>query len=281
MGKVTAEADNPDTMARKRQENRGSTDTFPVKNYWEDSRPIWEGDLGEDPLGADHAGRFAAIDSAWRAGLLGPDAEAAIITREQITDLVAPLALDAPDAIIDRLWAIAGRHLRPIHRKLLGSDLHATKKLMVELTSAVARLEDLLDRVPPVTREFMRASFERLPGTYRNCDRLDLDELERILPDLAHTSFFVAGHLERERKRPVHVLRRQTLKDAAETIEMATGNPVQRTWSEADRKKHTFKGVEGEVLRDFMRLVEPAVGEGPLVRLLTEIRRGERAGDSQ
>jgi hypothetical protein len=85
--KIGFRTDNPEHDGAKTPEGRGSTDTFPAKDYWEELHSEWEGGLGEDPLGADHAGRFATIESAWRAGLLGPEAEAAIITREQIAKI--------------------------------------------------------------------------------------------------------------------------------------------------------------------------------------------------
>lgn len=263
-------------MTRKEAKDRHSPEIFPVEDYWEEARDTWEGDLGEDRLGADHAARFEIIAILLERGSLPAQAKAAIVTKPQIEELVVRLGLDEREQVVERLWAIAGRHLRPVHRKLLGSDLARTKQVLDAITLGISKLEALLEKLPPVTCQFLETSFERMPLRYRSNTSLDIDALERALRDLAHTTFFVAKRLERERKRPVNVLRRQTLKDVAETIEAATGRSIKTTWSKKGRANHTFRGAEGEVLRDFMRVVEPTATERSLVGLLRDVRAATR-----
>ena len=47
-------------MTRKVPKDGDSPPLFSAKDYWEELHDEWEGDLGEDALGADHVGRLAA-----------------------------------------------------------------------------------------------------------------------------------------------------------------------------------------------------------------------------
>lgn len=258
-------------MARKISENGAGGKPFPVTDFWEELLDCWEGEISDDPLGADHAGRFEAIRAAIRGGHLGPEARAAIVEREQIAELVGHLRLNDPEPVIEQLFQLAGRHLRPVHRKLLGSDLASTAKVLQQVTAAAAKLEQLLDRIPPVTRDFLEQSYVRMPQSLQSGDRLGINELEFTLSGLAHTSHLAGLALARERKRPPKILRQMTLKRAVQIIETATDQTIKHSWKK-DEVKYAFTDRNGFVLRDFMKLVEPRVSERSLVEDLIKIR---------
>jgi hypothetical protein len=58
--------------------NSGASRRFPVTDFWEEMLDIWEENVPQDPLGADHADRFEAIRVGIRSVQLGPDAGWAI-----------------------------------------------------------------------------------------------------------------------------------------------------------------------------------------------------------
>lgn len=233
----------------------------------------WEGDLGENLLGDDYVGRFKAIEVAVRRGLLGQEALTTVITREQIAGIVRRLNVQGPEQLIDQLWSIAGRHLRPVHRKLLGSDAAATSKLLGEIAQAAAELEASLDSLPPITRDFLDECFVRIQPRRRSQRALDINALDLSLTDLIHTTVCVQDQLRRRRKRPAHVLLRQTLWATVLRLEDATGNKASHTWSKGGEKFFRFHDEPGTALRDFMKLVEPQAAEAALVRTLIEIRK--------
>lgn len=260
----------------KTSEDSNDGEPFPVESFWEEWRDSWEGEIPADLLGADQAGRFAAIEAGIRAGLIDCEAQWTIVRRDKIAELVTPLRLDDPEPVIDQLWHLAGRHLRPVHRKLLGSDLASTAKLLRQVTKAAAELERLLDLVPPVSREFLEGCYKRLPSGYRHGDALDITALDFTLSNLAHTTHFAQLTLTRERKQPPKVLRQMTLKGAVDIIESGTGKPLTHSWKK-DEMQAVFKGAAGKVLRDFMKLVEPRSSERALVEDLIKIRKLAKA----
>lgn len=252
-------------------ENSDDGEPFPVESFWEERIDSWEGNLTDDVLGADHAGRFAAVEDGIRGRQISTEAKWTIVKREQIAELVAPLALRDPEPVIDQLWGLAGRHLRPIHRKLLGSDLTSTAKVLKQVTKAAAELERLFDHIPPVTREFLEECYKRLPSGYRHGKALGINALDFTLSNLAHTTYFAELTLTRERKQPPKILRQMTLKRAVEIIESATGKKLTHSWKK-DEVKAVFKETTGQVLRDFMKLVEPRASERALVEDLVKVR---------
>ena len=256
----------------KSTESGDDGEPFPVESFWEERIESWEGEPPDDLLGDDHPGRIAAIEAGIRAGLISTDAERTIVERDQIADLVRPLLLNDPEAVTDRLWNLAGRHLRPAHRKVLGSDLAATAKVLRQVTRAAADLERLLDRIPPVTREFLEQCYERLPSSYRYGESLGINALDFTLSNLAHTTYFAELTLTRERKQPRKILRQMTLKRAVDIIESGTGKPLTHSWKK-DEIQAVFKEATGQVLRNFMKLVEPRSSERALVEDLIKIRK--------
>lgn len=265
-------------MVRKTTENGEDGGSFPVGNYWEERVDTWEDGSPDDHLGPDHVARFAAIADAIRSGHLGPEAQWAIVKREQIAELVRPLELKDPEPAIDQLWELSGRHLRPAHRKMLGSDLSSTARLLNQVTRAAAKLEQLLDQVPATTRQFLEECYVRLPRGYQCGERLGIDTLELTLSNLAHTTYFAAPTLTRERKQPPKILRQMTLRRLVEVVESATGQRVSHSWKKDDEQKAAFQGANGKVVRDFMKLVEPRASERSLVEGLIRIKSSKTTG---
>ncbi len=259
-------------MARETTENGDDGSAFPVGGFWEEWNDKWEDEDLDDLLGPDHVARFAAVGDAIRGGHVEPRFQWTIVGREQIAELVRPLRLNDPEPVIDQLWQLAGRHLRPIHRKLLGSDLASTARLLKKVTRAAAELEQLLDQVPPVTRQFLEECCVRLPRGYRSGERLGINALDLSLSNLAHTTYCAAPLLTRERKQPPKILRRMTLKRVVAVVESVTGQPVTHSWKKDDVQKAAFKGANGTVVLEFMQLVEPSAKERPLVEDLIKIR---------
>lgn len=264
-------------MTGETTENGDDGEPFPLEDYWEEWIDNCEDEIADDPLGPDHVGRFAAVADAIRGGLVDPEEQWAVVEREQISDLIKPLRLGDPDPVTDQLWQLAGRHLRPVHRKLLGSDPASTAKLLKQVTRAAAKLEQLIDEVPPVTRDFLEKCYVRLPRRYQAGEKLDVNALDMTLSNLAQTTFWAALTLTRERKQPPKILRQMTLKRVVEVVEAVTGHPVSHSWKKDDEQKAAFKGANGKVVRDFMKLVEPNASERALVEVLIRIRRSRTA----
>lgn len=253
-------------MARRTLKIPGFPVDFPLERLWENEREYWEGDIGEDPIGDDLDARLWAIRQAIKSGHTRDDASGTLIDRKDIAELLMPLRLPDPEPTLTGLWRIAGRHLRPKHMEILGSGPKATAELLDEVRRGVIRLEEAVDRLPPIVRDFLTEAFPLLPKSHRNHDELDIVALERILPDLGHVVFSVGDALTRRRRRPPNILRRQTLFDAAITIEAATGHPVGTVWSENGKPCFRFRGDEGLAILTFMKLVEPGVSEMALVK---------------
>lgn len=262
-------------MTRKTLKIPGFPIDFPIERLWENERPSWEGELGEDPLGDDLEGRLWAVRLAIKKGLAPEDAPTSLIDRNSIEALLDPLVLSDPYQTVDALWRIAGRHLRPRHMEILGSGPKAIAALLDEIRRNVIQLEATVDRLPPVVRDFLTEAFQMLPSQCQNNDRLDLAALERALPDLGHVVYFVADTLARKRRRPPNILRRQTLLDAAAAIEEATGNRIRTHWREKDRPCFKFRGEDGRALLGFMKIVEPGVSEMALVKDFRTLRKKE------
>ena len=186
--------------------------------------------------------------------------------------LVSLLEPSDPDALEDRLWEIAGRHVRPVHRLLLGSDPKTTRKRLLGIVEAAQSLERRLEQIPQVTSQYLEEFYEALPAHERKMPRLDIDRLDRSIADLAMLCAMASNELHRVPHKPTLVLRRQTLSDVVAAIEESTARRVLTRWSRGDRKCFEFKGREGKVVRIFMRLVEPNASEASLVRLLQGIR---------
>ena len=260
-------------MARRTLKIPGFPVDFPLERLWENERECWEGGIGEDPIGDDLDARLWAIRQAIKSGNASEGASDTLIDRKDVAELLIPLRLSDPEPTLDSLWRVAGRHLRPKHMEILGSGPKATAELLDEVRRAVIQLEESVDRLPVVVRDFLIETFPLLPKPYRNNDKLDIAALERVLPDLGHMAFLVGDALSRRRRRPPHILRRQTLIDAAATIEAATGNRVRTLWSEKGKPRYKFQGEEGEATLAFIKLVEPWASERALV---TDFRKRKK-----
>lgn len=254
-------------MMRKTLKLPGFLIDFPVERLWENERTSWEGDLGEDPLGDDLEGRLWAVKLAIKSGVAPDGASRTLIDRNDIERLLEALELSDPAPAMEALWRIAGRHLRPKHMEILGSGPKAIATLLDEIRRNVVQLEETVDRLPLVVRAFLSESFRMLPSQLRNNDELDLIALERALPDLGHIVYFIGEALARRRRRPPNILRRQTLLDAADAIEEATGDRIQTRWREKDTPCFKFRGEDGQALVEFMKMVEPGVSEKALPQL--------------
>ncbi len=260
-------------MARKAPRIPGFSIDFPVERLWENERPSWEGNLGGDPLGDDLEGRLWAVRLAIKNGWAPEDAPSSLINENDIRALIDPLELSDPGATVDALRRIAGRHLRPRHMEILGSGPKAIATLLDEIRRNIIQLEETVDRLPLVVRDFLTEAYPMLPRELQNNDRLDLVALERVLPDLGHVVHFVGEALARRRRRPPNILRRQTLLDAADTIETATGSRIRTRWREDDRPCFKFRGEDGMALLKFMKVVEPGVSEMALVKDYRSLRK--------
>lgn len=264
-------------MPRKSIKIPGYEIGFPFEQLWENERDSWERDLGADPLGDDLDGRLFAVQSAIKTGTAPAYASETLIQRADIEALLQPLQLPELEPVSVRLWQIAGRHLRPKHMEILGSGPTDTVTLLQEVTGGIVQLEDALERIPIVVRDFLTAAFPLVPRSYRNNEKLDIVALERALPDLAHLTFLVSDALTRKRRRPPNVLRKQTLRDATVSLELATGQTIKTQWTEDGQPCFKFKGEPGRALFGFMKLVEPRVSERALVTDLRAMLRNEQA----
>ena len=189
-------------MVQKLPEIGDIGEPFPTTDFWEELVDEWEGFQDDDALGPDHERRFEAIARGIRLGALPPEAASTIISREDVTSVVAPLGLSDAENVVDQLWALAGRHLRPRHRKLLGSDPKATRGQLAALIKALNAMEKALDCLPPVTIQFLQECHRRLPTSHRTRPRIDLGDLNLVLSDIGHSAFFADLTLVRERRQP-------------------------------------------------------------------------------
>lgn len=240
-------------------------------NYWEERLRSWEDDIGIDRLGADHEGRFATVEWVTRGEPDQRRLEKGYIARETIGERVEPLGLPDPDPLIDRLWAIAGRHLRPVHRLLLGSDPDATRKQLAAIQTKAQKLDEKLIELAPVTAAFLEEFHGSLPADRKRLTQIDLNEFSRTLGDLYTICALASNELIHVPNAPTLVLRRQTLKDAMAAIEEHGGQRVQTRWSRQNENCYEFKGASGMVLRSFMALVEPKASEATLVKLVRSL----------
>ena len=245
---------------------------FPTKDFWEELVDDWEDFQDDDPLGPDHERRFETIAAGVLSGALPLEAGSAIISREQVSTLVAPLGLGDPQRVSDQLWALAGRHLRPRHRKLLGSDPKATRRQLAALIKAVVAMEKALDCLPPVTIGYLQECHRRLPTSHRTRPRINLADLDLMLTDIGHSAYFADLTLIRERRQPPKLLRARTLAQATNIIEAATKERIEHSWVRKDKKHYAFLGTGGHALRAFMKLIEPGASERALVEDLMGVR---------
>jgi hypothetical protein len=163
-----------------------------------------------------------------------------------------------------------------LHREFLGSDPKSSAATLAKVAKVAGQLEALLDRVAAVTRAFLREAHAQLPSTSRATKVLDINALDLALGDLALTTSVASNHIGRSANRPAKVLLRQTMHDALAAIEIATGHKVQNSWSAKGSKEYRFKGAGGELLRTFMKIVEPEASEQSLVKLMLDVRKSAR-----
>lgn len=189
-----------------------------------------------------------------------------------IAKLVDQLEVEDPERLTDQLEELAGRHLRPVHRLLLGSDPASTRKLLVKIASQANFLQNLFDVLPNVVvsylAEFHESLLENEPGSLFP----DIDGIDRSLGELAVLCAKANNELLQAPNAPLKVLRRQTLHDVAAAIEKHTGRTVGTRWSRDDVKCYEFKGLEGLAVLEFMQLVEPGASERSLVSLFRAMR---------
>jgi hypothetical protein len=267
-------------MPRKTPKKRQEMSAFPAHAFWEELSPSWEGDLGKDRLGADHKGRQATVAMVMRKEPLEIRLRHGDIPREAFVKLVSVLQVPDPETLTDRLEEIAGRHLRPAHRLLLGTDPRSTQSALLKVMKAAQTLDDLLDNLAPVVTQYLDEFHASLPADERKLPALHVDAIHRSLSDLAMLCARASNELYQVANAPVLALRRQTLKDAVAAIEQHTGRQVRTRWSRGDKKCSEFREREGKVLRMFMRLVEPSASERVLVRLFREMRSEQRRSQS-
>lgn len=280
MGKTAYWAVRSPIMSRKTPKKRQEVPAFPAHTFWEELTPTWEGDLGEDKLGADHKGRQATVAMVMRKEPLEVKRRHGDIPREAICKLVSVLQVADPETLTDRLEEIAGRHLRPAHRLLLGSDPKSTQSALLKIMKASQTLDGLLDNLAPVVAQYLDEFHASLPAEERKLPALHVDAIDRSLSDLAMLCARASNALHQVPNAPVLALRRQTLKDAVTAIEQHTGRQVRTRWSRGDKKCSEFKDREGKVVRMFMRLVEPSASERVLVRMFREMRSERRRSQS-
>lgn len=274
--KVSTEPISRAIMPRKPSKTRQKKGAFPVQDIWENLAPTWEGDLGEEKLGADHAGRFANAAMLTRGQPPETKVRHGDIPRETIRRLVSLLEVDDPELLTDQLWALAGRHVRPVHALLHGSDPASTRAALRNVIKAAQALEGLVQNLPLFVRSFLEEFHASLSDEERQLPAINIQNLDRSLAELAMLCARASNELHHVPNAPVRVLRRNTLQKVVATVESLPGRRVQTRWSRHDKKCAEFKGREGNVVRIFMRLVEPDASEGALVRLLRELRSEQR-----
>ena len=266
-------------MTRKTPKKRPGVSAFPAHPFWEELSPIWEGDLGKDKLGADQKGRQKTVAMVMKKEPLEVRLRHGDVPREAFVKLANVLQVADPETLADRFEEIAGRHLRPAHRLLLGSDPNSTQSALLKIMKASQALDDFLDNLAPVVAQYLDEFHASLPEGERELPVLHIDAIHRSLADLALLCARASNELYQVPNAPVLALRRQTLKDAAAAIEQHTGRQVKTRWSRGDKKCHEFKDREGKVVRMFMRLVEPSASERVLVRMFRELRSEQRRSE--
>ena len=272
MGKSQPLTQSAPFMTHKLPENGDIGEPFPTNDFWEELVDDWEDFHDDDPLGPDHERRFEAIAMGVCSGALPPEAASTIVSREQVATVVAPLELGEPASVVNQLWALAGRHLRPRHRKLLGSDPKATRRQLAALVKAVIAMEKALDCLPPVSIDFLQECHRRLPASHRTRPSINLADLDLILTDIGYSAYFADLTLLRERRQPPKLLRARTLARVVDIIEAAANGRIEHSWTRQDKKHYAFLGTGGRVLQAFMQLIEPGASERVLVEDLMSMR---------
>ncbi len=256
-------------MPQKKPESRGRQASFPAKAFWEELDNRWES-IGLDHLGSDHRGRFEVI--AHQVRNLSPDERLAKgdVPREMIAALTEMLRLEDSEPLVDRLWEIAGRHLRPVHRMLLGSDPASTRKTLLKAAGLAYKLSEALD-LAPVVEQYLDEFNDALPAD--DIGKLDSRyQFDQAVFRLSILAAKASNELVKVANRPPLALRRQTLSDTVDAVEKATGKTIQTRWSKGDRKFSEFRELEGKFVWIFMHMLEPKASEAALANDLKAIR---------
>lgn len=264
-------------MPQKKPESRGRHASFPAKAFWEELDERWES-IGLDHLGSDHRGRFEVI--AHRVRNLSPDERLTKgdVPRQMIAALTGMLGLEDPEPLNDRLWEIAGRHLRPVHRTLLGSDPASTRKALLKASGLAYKLSEALD-LAPVAEQYLDEFNAALPAD--DVGKLDSRyQVDQAVSRLAILAAKASNELIKVANRPPLALRRQTLWDTVDAVERATGKTIQTRWSQGDRKFSEFRELEGKFVWIFMHILEPKASEAALANDLKAIRAASRKAET-
>ena len=272
LGKLRQPAHSGVTMPQKKPDTRGRRASFPAKAFWEELDGRWES-IGLDHLGSDHRGRFEVI--AHQVCNLSPNERLSKgdVPREMIAALKGMLGLGDSEPLIDRLWEIAGRHLRPLHRRLLGSDPASTRKVLLKASGLASKLAQALD-LPPVVEQYLDEFNNALPAN--DIGKPDgRYQVDQAVSRLAILAVKASNELMKIANRPPLALRRQTLSDAVDAVERATGKTIQTQWSKGDRKFSEFRELEGKFCRSIVaRMPKP----GPTRTLSRCSTGGRRSG---
>ncbi len=187
-----------------------------------------------------------------------------------IAGLAGMLGLEDPEPLVDQLWSIAGRHLRPVHRLLLGSDPASTRQVLLKVSGLALKLSEALD-LAPVVEQYLDEFNASLPAD----DNGKVDSRYRVDQEISRLAILAAkasNELIKVPNRPPLALRRQTLWDTVTAVERATGATIKTRWSKRDRKFSEFRELEGKFVWIFMHILEPGASEAALANDLKAIR---------
>ena len=259
------------TMARKIKRSESDGAAFPASLYWEELASSWERDRA-DHLGPDHIGRFETVALQLKSLAPGEQLRRGYVSRATIAEMVSALDVADPDLLVDRLYEIAGRHLRPVHRLLLGSDSKTTRSQLNVISRAAQSLEEMIEALAPVTAHYLDEFSEQLPAGKKGKRRQKIGDVSQTLADLAVLCARASNELVGLPHRPTKSLREQTLLNVVAAVESGTNKLVNTRWGRDDKKCFEFKDREGEFVREFMRMVEPGASEAALVKLLQKAK---------
>jgi hypothetical protein len=266
-------------MTSRRAAKRKDQPRFPLGDFWEDLRSKWEGDLG--PHGHDTNVEVRIDVLRIMSTLLPrkPLPNDLIFAESEIRKLLEPLSLENDEKLVSRLYHIAARHLLPKQQQYLEVDLENVRQQLERVAIAARELDRVLDETPGWGLSIAARAHEIIAEHFNRVQYLSPSKLHVAVGELASAAEWVCPQLRRERGRPAHILRHQTMLDLVGAIETASGQTVQTRWGKTGLCKDTFKGALGACVLAFMRRLEPAASEESLVKLHRRVRKAQVASN--
>lgn len=246
---------------------------FPAAYHWEELLTSWEGNTGSERPDPNVAVRNDVLRLV--AKITNKEVPAGLVVDlEEVVAVIAPLELGDPDVLGHRLFQIAGRYLRRQHQAFFGTTAAETKQLLKKIAKAARTLDDLLEETAAEIVQIIQASHVHLAQNFGRESRLDVTRLAISLTDLEQAVAWLDNGINIRAHRPVEVMRRQAVIDAAQAIEQATGAPIALGARKAGTDyRERFKGISGSVLLGFLNLIVPKATEAALVKELRLARK--------